>query len=142
MSELEKHVDAGPVAKKTVLVVEDEVFIRLYLAEEIRVAGFTAIEASSGDEAFAVLNSRNDIDLVITDIRMPRTMDGLQLAEWVRSQQPRVKVALASSNLLSIERKSFDAVFSKPFRIEELLAGVRELLRDENRPNGAAVDGQ
>ncbi len=141
MSELEKHVDAGPVAKKTVLVVEDEVFIRLYLAEEIRVAGFTAIEASSGDEAFAVLNSRNDIDLVITDIRMPGTMDGLQLAEWVRSQQPRVKVALASSNLLSIERKSF-TVFSKPFRIEELLAGVRELLRDGNRPNGAAVDGQ
>jgi CheY-like chemotaxis protein len=100
MSELEKHVDAGPVAKKTVLVVEDEVFIRLYLAEEIRVAGFTAIEASSGDEAFAVLNSWNDIDLVITDIRMPGTMDGLQLAEWVRSRQPRVKVALASSNLL------------------------------------------
>ena len=46
--------NADHVAKKTVLVVEDEVFIRLYL-QEIRVAGFIAIEASSGDEAFAVL---------------------------------------------------------------------------------------
>ena len=79
MVEQEK-CNAGPDAKKTVLVVEDEVLIRLYLSEEIRAAGFTVIEAASADEAFEVLKSRNDIDLVLTDIRMPGTMDGLQLA--------------------------------------------------------------
>ena len=114
----------------------------MYLSEEIRAAGFTVIEASKRDEAFEVLKSRNDIDLVITDIRMPGTMDGLQLAEWVRSQQPRVKVALASANVLSIERKSFDAVFSKPFRVKELLVGVREILRNGNRPNGKAGNAE
>ena len=79
MVEQEK-CNAVPDAKKTVLVVEDEVLIRLYLSEEIRAAGFTVIEAASADEAFEVLKSRNDIDLVLTDIRMPGTMDGRQLA--------------------------------------------------------------
>lgn len=141
MVEQEK-CNAGPDAKKTVLVVEDEVLIRLYLSEEIRAAGFTVIEAANADEAFEVLKSRNDIDLVLTDIRMPGTMDGLQLAEWVRSQQPRVKIALASSNVFSIDALSFDAVFSKPFRVDELLASVREILRNGDRPNGMAGDAE
>ena len=73
------------------------------------------IEAASAGEAFEVLKSRNDIDLVLTDIRMPGTMDGRQLAWWVRSQQPRVKIALVSSNVFSVDALSFDAVFSSRF---------------------------
>jgi len=67
----------------TVLVVEDEVLIRELVAEELEEAGFTVIVAKHAAHAISLLEFRQDIHLVFTDIDMPGSMDGLKLAAAV-----------------------------------------------------------
>jgi CheY-like chemotaxis protein len=110
------------------LVVEDEVLIRLHVAEELRDAGYTVIEAASGDEAIAVLSSVDDIGLVLTDIRMPGDVDGLALATWTRGKFPSIKIVLISTEVHAGSHQEFDACFTKPVRFDDLLRCVRKLL--------------
>ena len=73
--------DGRPV----VLVVEDEALIRLNAVDLIEEAGFQALEAANADEAIRILESRNDIRIVFTDVHMPGYIDGLKLAHAVRN---------------------------------------------------------
>lgn len=108
--------------------MEDEVLIRLHLAEELRDFGYTVIEAASGDEAITLLSSLNDVGLVLTDIRMPGSLDGMALANWTRSQFPAIKIILISTEVHSGTRGEFDACFTKPVRFDDLMRCVRKLL--------------
>jgi CheY-like chemotaxis protein len=110
------------------LVVEDEVLIRLHLAEELRDAGYTVIEAASGDEAMTLLSSVDDIGLVLTDIRMPGNVDGTALAAWTRVKFPSVKIVLLSTEVHRGLVQEFDACFSKPVRLDDLLRALQKLL--------------
>jgi two-component system, response regulator PdtaR len=65
------------------LVVEDEVIVRLHIADIVEAAGFTAVEAFNADEAIDLLTSRSDIRIVITDVNMPGAMDGLKLVDQI-----------------------------------------------------------
>jgi PleD family two-component response regulator len=76
----------------TILVVEDEILNRLWIGPELRTAGFIVIEAANADEALAVFNAGQQIDLLMTDVRMPGSMDGVKLATRVRSTWPTVKI--------------------------------------------------
>jgi two-component system, response regulator PdtaR len=60
-----------------VMIVEDEVLIRLHAAQIIEEAGFDVTEASNADEAIAILEATPDITVLFTDIQMPGSMDGL-----------------------------------------------------------------
>src|SRR5262245_36628553 len=73
-------VSGTPVA----LIVEDEVIVRLHIADIVEGAGFSAVEAFNADDAIALLTSRSDIRVVITDVNMHGPMDGLKLAHAVR----------------------------------------------------------
>ncbi len=64
----------------TVLVVEDDVLLRMFAVEMIEDAGFRVIEAQDADAAIRVLEARNDIRIIFTDIDMPGSMNGLKLA--------------------------------------------------------------
>jgi CheY-like chemotaxis protein len=79
-------VPTGRVEMPTVLVVEDETLIRELVAEELEVAGYTVVIANDADQAIAILEARQDIHLVFTDINMPGSMDGLKLAAAVRDR--------------------------------------------------------
>ncbi len=68
-----------------VLVVEDEMLLRMRAVDMVEDAGFTSVEAVNADEAVAILESRSDIALLFTDIQMPGSMDGLKLALAVQS---------------------------------------------------------
>ncbi|AGK58533.1 response regulator receiver protein [Hyphomicrobium denitrificans 1NES1] len=118
----------GGSPKARILLVEDEILIRLAMADDLRRAGFTVVEASNADEALSVLNTTPDIALVVTDIRMPGRIDGVELANWIRRHAPRIKVAIASANIESGMDRAFDAVFSKPVLTADLIARVRKLL--------------
>ena len=109
-------------------MVEDEVLIRLHLAEELRDAGYTIVEAASGDEAMTLLSALDDIALVLTDIRMPGSVDGMALANWTRNKFPDVKIILISTEVHRGMRDEFDACFSKPVRFDDLLRCVQKLL--------------
>src|SRR3546814_931318 len=84
----------------TVLVVEDEVLIRLMVSDELRDAGFRVVEAANADDAMAYLQAGEPADLVFSDVRMPGSMDGIALAEKLRSDFPHVRIVLTSGHLL------------------------------------------
>jgi len=113
----------------TILVVEDEVLIRMMLAEELRDAGYAVLEAANTDEALALLMASPAIALVFTDVRMPGTVDGLGLARWVREQRPHLKVVVASADQASLRGPAeWDLVMTKPYDIAGMLLSVRRLL--------------
>jgi len=88
-------ISAGE-ALPVVLVVEDEPLLRMLAVEVVEDAGFIAIEARDADEAVILLESRNDIVLLFTDINMPGSMDGLKLAHAVRNRWPPIKILVVS----------------------------------------------
>ena len=117
--------------QKTVLVVEDEVLIRLMVADALRSEGLTVIEASNGDEAMSVLQSAVPIQLLFTDIRMASELDGLALAHAARVVRPGLKLIVASSQRLDDEVASLaDAFFSKPFVLNTIVNRVKSLLSE------------
>jgi CheY-like chemotaxis protein len=72
--------------RMVVLVVEDETLVRMFMADFLDEAGFKVFEAVNADEALTVLQARPDIQVVVTDIEMPGTMNGLELTRVVRER--------------------------------------------------------
>ncbi|MGA9322702.1 MAG: response regulator [Xanthobacteraceae bacterium] len=93
--------DKAPVSSaigETVLVVEDEVLLRLVVAEYLRDCGFKVIEAAHADEAVMVLKQPDlRIDVLFSDVEMPGSMDGFALAQWTRANRPGLEVILTGS---------------------------------------------
>jgi CheY-like chemotaxis protein len=83
---------------QTILVVEDEVLLRMPLAEYLRDAGFRVLEAASAEEAMAVLAADTPVDLIFTDINMPGEDDGFVLVDWVRQRHPHIALLLTSGS--------------------------------------------
>jgi CheY-like chemotaxis protein len=81
-----------------VLVVEDEVLVRLVIAEYLRECGFKVHEASNADEAVIVLEKPDiSVDVVFSDIAMPGSMDGFGLSQWIRQHRPELGIILAGT---------------------------------------------
>ena len=91
----------GPPEQRrpVVLIVEDEMLLRINAAEMIEAAGFEVIEAGNADQAIKVLEARSDITVIFTDIQMPGSMDGLKLARAVRGRWPPIKIIATSGRL-------------------------------------------
>jgi DNA-binding NtrC family response regulator len=85
----------------SVLVVDDEMWIRLDIAEELRAHGLTVIEAAHAEEARKVLAAVRDIDVVITDVQMPGSMDGIALARFINAHRPATKVIVTKVIVMS-----------------------------------------
>jgi CheY-like chemotaxis protein len=83
--------------KPVILVVEDEVFIRMMAVKVAEDSGFEALSAASADEAIRILESRSDVRLVFTDVNMPGSMNGLRLAHAVRGRWPPVELLVTSA---------------------------------------------
>ena len=83
--------------RPVVLAVEDEPLILMMAVDMIADAGFEPIWATDADEAIAILESRDDIHIIFTDINMPGSMDGLKLAQAVRGRWPPIKIIIASA---------------------------------------------
>ena len=114
---------------KAILVVEDDVLIRLAVADDLMAAGFHVIQAANADEALKVLRSFVGVDLVLTDIHMPGSFDGLGLARQVRAGWPDLKIVVLSGDLPSVRPTDLaDAFLSKPYNFSAILAVVKQLL--------------
>ena len=95
-----------------VLVVEDEMVLRMRAVDIVEDAGFTAVEAINADEALAILEKRSDISLLFSDIQMPGSMDGLKLADAVHARWPSIKIILVSGQIkLTDADKPANSVF-------------------------------
>lgn len=114
----------------TVLVVEDEPVIRAAAVDIVEQAGFLALEASNADEAIAILESRDDVRLVFTDIEMPGSMDGLRLAHAIRERWPPVLLLLVSGAAILKESQmpAGARFFPKPYDSEQIGLALQQLL--------------
>ena len=123
------NLDDGANAQlgPTILVVEDEPVLRTLLAERLRDAGYAVVEAADADEALEVLAHSFDIKLVLSDIQMPGSMDGLGLAHVIRSAYPAVKIVL-TSGFAAPRGAEHDGFFPKPCDETELISRIRKLL--------------
>ncbi|MEA2795718.1 MAG: hypothetical protein QOI87_3098 [Bradyrhizobium sp.] len=118
------------VIPAVVLVVEDEMLLRMRTVDMVEDAGFTSIEAVDADEAVAILESRSDIALLFTDIQMPGSMDGLRLAHAVRERWPPIKIILVSGQLrlASIDIPADSRFFGKPLEASEMIVEMQSMI--------------
>lgn len=101
----------------TILVVEDQTFVRVMITDELRNAGFTVVETSNADEALVVLRHDSlDAHVLFSDVQMPGTIDGAELARLVRSEFPHLRVVLTSGIVKSIDGIEHDGFFPKPYQ--------------------------
>lgn len=117
---------------QTVLVVEDEVLIRMVIADYLRECGYRVIEAGNAAEALIVLQSPEPVDVVFSDIQMPGDMDGFGLATWVRQNQPWIKMLLTSGNPRAAQTAGDlceeGPLERKPYHPQAILARIQRLL--------------
>lgn len=120
----------GPTELPKVLVVEDEMVLRMRAADVVEDAGFSAVEAVNADEAIAILESRSDISLLFTDIQMPGSMDGLKLAHAVHSRWPDIGIILVSGQAKpsDADRPADSRFFSKPLADAQMIAELQALV--------------
>lgn len=85
-------------AKPTILVVEDEALIRLHAAIMLEDDGFDVVEAENADAALKLLETRDDVRLLFTDIRMPGSCDGMDLARKVHARWPHILLVITSAH--------------------------------------------
>jgi CheY-like chemotaxis protein len=113
-----------------VLVVEDEILIRLHAVSLLEGAGFATLQAASAEAAIALLEARKDIGIVVTDIDLPGGMDGLRLAHAIRRRWPPVELLLTSGHVQVREEDMPERghFLSKPYGGPELVETVRLLL--------------
>jgi two-component sensor histidine kinase/ActR/RegA family two-component response regulator len=113
-----------------VLVVEDEMVLRMRAADIVEDAGFHPVEAVNADEALSILESRSDISLLFTDIQMPGTMDGLKLAQAVHDRWPAIKIILVSGQVSPSEadRPADSRFFGKPLGVEQVIAELQAMV--------------
>lgn len=113
----------------TVLVVEDDMVLRMYAVEMIEEAGFRVIEAPDADTAIGVLETRNDIRIIFTDIDMPGSMNGLKLAHAVANRWPPIRIIATSGHFrIGVGDLPHGGRFiPKPYRQHQIIGALTEL---------------
>ena len=118
------------VVPAVVLVVEDEMLLRMRAVDMVEDAGYTSVEAVDADEAVAILESRSDIALMFTDIQMPGSMDGLKLAHTVHERWPPIKIILVSGQMkpATIDIPADSRFYGKPLEATEMIAEMQNMI--------------
>jgi CheY-like chemotaxis protein len=110
-----------------ILVVEDESLINLMASEELQRAGHVVISAYNAAEAIAILESRDDIGLIFTDIDMPGSMDGLRLSAAVRDRWPPIQIIITSGKRPEEVMPAGSRFLPKPYQLDRLCSTVDAL---------------
>jgi CheY-like chemotaxis protein len=117
-------------SKTIVLVVEDEPIQRLMAVTVVEDAGFESIEAGNAAEAIRILESRNDIRIVFTDIDMPGSVDGTKLAACIRDRWPPVQIVVTSGYLAGKDVALPARFFPKPYSVRAIAEALRRMALD------------
>jgi DNA-binding response OmpR family regulator len=120
--------------RRVILVVEDEVLVRLAVALHLREAGYTVIEAVDAADAMRVLIAV-PVSLVFADINLPGPMDGSALADWIDRTRPHVRVLMTSGRHAG--DTSARPFISKPYDFQSLVEMIDGLVgRRRSTPTG------
>ncbi|MGH6745355.1 response regulator receiver domain-containing protein [Novosphingobium sp. PhB55] len=118
--------------EKKVLLVEDEALIRVIGTDALEEAGYDVLEAGSADEALEILEAYSEVLVLFTDIRMPGSLNGLELARIVHERWPKMKLLLTSGDTWPSENEIPDdgRFLPKPYRVETLRREIDEMTRN------------
>jgi DNA-binding NtrC family response regulator len=123
-------------ALPTILIVEDEFLPRAMLSDHLQECGFMVLEAANADDAIKTIQTGIPIDLVLTDVRMPGSMNGFGLAKWISANKPNISVIIASGEAMQTEAANelCDHIpfFRKPYDLTAIVTGIRTAL---NQPH-------
>jgi DNA-binding NtrC family response regulator len=121
-------MDVTSTLAATILVVEDDPSLRFLAAEALQHSGFSVLEAENADAALVHLRSHQEpILATVSDVLMPGSMDGIELADWVHSHYPSMGILLMSGwcNWVGYDRRH--EILRKPFRLADLVSKVQAL---------------
>jgi CheY-like chemotaxis protein len=115
-----------------ILVVDDETDVRELVAAVLADAGHAVLTAQDGTEAIELIDRTPAIDLVFTDLVMPR-MDGIELADMARARRPEIKILYATGYMDFAKSKTTSGaihgpILGKPYRPSQLMAEIQRLL--------------
>lgn len=129
-------------ALKTVLIVEDEIGIRILLSDLLASKGFEVSMARDGKESLEKLEDRS-FDLVVTDIHMPR-LDGIEMLKWMKKEGRKEKIIIMTGDpsdkrLADNDMPNIETQLQKPFRIDFFLDFVIAATANKNAMVGMEV---
>ena len=116
------------IVRPNVLVVEDDFLIRSNAVDIIEEAGFRVDAANSADDAIRILEERRNVGLVFTDVHMPGSLNGLDLARLVERKWPGTGVIVTSGRATKMDIPSRAIFLAKPYSSSELVGKMRALL--------------
>ena len=122
---------------EVVLVVEDDDGVRKLMITVLNDLGYTPIVTESGESGLAILSSRDDCDLLLTDLVLPGAIDGVELANEARQTKPGLKIILMSghSNRIASEEGVLGedtVLIAKPFRRTDLARALHHALHRDD----------
>ncbi|WP_261300341.1 PAS domain-containing protein [Sphingomonas alpina] len=131
--ETSREVVRPVTSGETVLVVDDEAAVRMLVAEVLDEMGLKTIEASDGPAGLAILDSSARVDLLITDVGLPKGMNGRQLADAARIKRPDLKILFITGYAENavVGNGHLDPgmhILTKPFAMDALGGRIRELI--------------
>ena len=135
MADVGREESGAPGAEQcspAVLVVEDEELVRLDSCQRLEDAGLHVLEASGADEALALLHAQPEIRVLVTDVRMPGWMSGIDLARLVGKEWPEISILVTSAYYTAEEAELPEnmTLFPKPFSPDALVREVKLLLKN------------
>jgi DNA-binding NtrC family response regulator len=127
---------------ETILVVEDDILVRIPISQYLRDCGYKVIEAADAEEAVTVLSHKETvIHIVFTDIEMPGALDGFGLAQWIRERKPGLDVILAGTlprTIESAKKLCEEGPIPKPYEARVVHNHIRRLLGARKRASASA----
>jgi two-component system, response regulator PdtaR len=114
--------------RPVVLVVEDEVLVRMVIADKLREAGYVVIEVADAQQALDALAHCFDVRVIVSDIQMPGSLDGRGLAHAVRSAYPAIKIVLTSGHFAQVDSAAHDGFFPKPYDAAQIIRHIGTLI--------------
>lgn len=123
----------SPTGNRTVLVVNDEVMVRMLIVDVLEELGYTVIEAGDGASSLEILRSDTPIDLLISDVGLPGGMNGRQMADAARQVRPELGVLFVTGyaeNALADSARTLPGmqVITKPFELDAFARRVRAMI--------------
>lgn len=117
-------------SRPTVLVVDDEPMIRMFVADILTDAGYAVIEAGSTDAAIDIIEDEANLKAVVTDINMPGGADGIELARRIARSHPDVRVLVVSGRMrpATYTLPEGSGFLGKPFSDQQLLDSMAGML--------------
>jgi DNA-binding response OmpR family regulator len=115
----------------TVLVLEPDILVRMIISDYLRDCGFKVVEGVTADDAVAVLESGQKIDIIFAEVQLSGSMDGFGLAQWVREKQPDIDMILTAGIARAAERVRDlcdEGPLEKPYHPQEVVRRINILL--------------